>query len=64
MRVFVCVCVFYCFFHSNRDVIMFAGLAILIQLLAKYMTPLKNGSRHMVTLNNVGVSNMEFVKTI
>ena len=60
----VCVCVFYCFLRSHRDVIMFTVLALPMQLLAKYMKSLINGSTQIVTVCNVGVPNMEFVKTI
>jgi hypothetical protein len=60
----VCVCVFYCFLHSHRDVIMFTGLAILMQLLAKYTKSLINGATQIVRVSNVDVPNMELVKTI
>lgn len=59
-----CVCVFYCFLRSHRDVIMFTVLAILMQLLAKCMKSLINGSTQIIAVSNVGVPNMEFVKTI
>jgi hypothetical protein len=59
----VCVCVFYCFLHSNRDVIMFTGLAILMQLLAKYTKSLINGVTQIVRVSNVDVPNMELIKT-
>ena len=58
------MCVFYCFLHSHRDVIMFTGLAILMQLLAKYMKSLTNDSTQIVTVSKMGVPNMEFVKTV